>query len=317
MFSNSGTPPVTAVIVTYNRLAELQVTLAATLGQPFRRVVVLDNASTDGTAEWLDSLEDKRLVVLHSLRNSGGAGGFKTALQWLRRKTLSTDEWLLLFDDDAQPAPDFLEVLAAHSLENTHDILVSAVYDESGDPVEMNRALRHVPRSLVDQFRFVTHRQFYVVDDYTLETSVEAASFVGLAIRAQVALCNLDLLREDFFIYFDDVFFTWGLTQRGYSGQFVPNLRFEHRVNVRKGHSINPPWKAYFYARNMLPLYRAYSPAWFWIPVAMRLCNLLLISARQRSARLAILRYGAKGFVHGLLGRFSYNPLVKRKGRKD
>ncbi|MCK7546981.1 glycosyltransferase [Marinobacter koreensis] len=295
----------------------MKVTLAATLSQPFTRVVVVDNHSSDGTGEWLDSQDDDRLIVLRLNRNSGGAGGFKVALQWLQRSRYTSDEWLVLFDDDAQPASGFVETLSRRASGGKCDVLVSAVYGTDGKPIEMNRALARVPRSFIDQFRFAFNRQHYVVSDYAHISRTEAASFVGLAIRADIALANLDLLREEFFIYFDDVFFTWGLTQRGYSGCFAPDLHFVHRVNFRRGQSINPPWKAYFYTRNMFPLYRAYSPVWFLVPVMMRLANVLLVAARQTGARKAILAHSVRGFWHGLTGNFAYNPLYKNTTKNE
>ena len=70
-----------AVVVTYNRLDKLKVTLARLLESPAEElamVVVADNASTDGTGAWLAGLSDPRLDVLSSKVNSGGAG----ALPW-------------------------------------------------------------------------------------------------------------------------------------------------------------------------------------------------------------------------------------------
>ena len=65
-----------AVIVTYNRLDKLKQTIERSRHCSFYRTVVVNNCSSDGTAEWLDSLQDDNLVVIHSVVNGGGAGGF-------------------------------------------------------------------------------------------------------------------------------------------------------------------------------------------------------------------------------------------------
>ena len=54
---------VAALIVTFNRLTMLKRTLVHTLNMSFDQVLVVNNASTDGTKEWLDCLDELRLTV--------------------------------------------------------------------------------------------------------------------------------------------------------------------------------------------------------------------------------------------------------------
>ncbi|MGH3370793.1 MAG: glycosyltransferase, partial [Nocardioidaceae bacterium] len=101
---------IVAVVVTWNRCDLLGEALDALAGQtlPPARVVVVDNASTDGTAEALrgrgDALDVVRLAV-----NTGGAGGFAAGIE--RALTLDPElVWLL--DDDTVPTPRAAEALA-------------------------------------------------------------------------------------------------------------------------------------------------------------------------------------------------------------
>jgi GT2 family glycosyltransferase len=67
-----------AVVVTYNRLGKLQETVARLLDVPvdaLEKVLVVNNASTDGTGDWLAAQRDPRLIVEHMSDNLGGAGG--------------------------------------------------------------------------------------------------------------------------------------------------------------------------------------------------------------------------------------------------
>ena len=64
--------------MTYNRADLLARSLAALVAQtrPPDAVIVVDNASTDHTAEVLDAATNPGLQRIHLPDNTGGAGGF-------------------------------------------------------------------------------------------------------------------------------------------------------------------------------------------------------------------------------------------------
>ena len=88
------------VIVTHNRIELLKECLGCVDSQeiPFSRVIVVNNSSTDGTKEYLDSISDKRYCIIHSEENLGGAGGFYVALKEAQKEEF---DWVLIIDDDA------------------------------------------------------------------------------------------------------------------------------------------------------------------------------------------------------------------------
>ncbi|MDP8959012.1 MAG: polyprenol monophosphomannose synthase [Actinomycetota bacterium] len=79
-------PDVVAVIPTYNEVENLARVVAATLDQGYR-VLVVDDASPDGTGELADrmAIREPRLTVLHRSRKEGlgraYSSGFRRALQ--------------------------------------------------------------------------------------------------------------------------------------------------------------------------------------------------------------------------------------------
>ncbi len=100
---------VAAVVVTYNRLPLLQRLVARLREVPELaggEVLVVDNASTDGTGEWLAAQDD---VLTRSLaENRGGAGGFHDGLGWAVERGADL-VWLM--DDDGLPDHDCLRLL--------------------------------------------------------------------------------------------------------------------------------------------------------------------------------------------------------------
>ncbi len=105
-------PNVSAVVLTYNRKDLLQDCLAAILAQthPCDRILVLDNGSSDGTAECVAQRFGDAVEVYRLPQNTGASGGFNMAVRIAYQRG---DDLLWLMDDDVIPAPDALEELVA------------------------------------------------------------------------------------------------------------------------------------------------------------------------------------------------------------
>src|SRR3712207_2008592 len=106
-------PTVCALVLTRNRRELLLECLAALDRQttPVARVVVVDNASTDGTEEAVRALDlGERLVYRRLQRALGGAAACSGGGEIAREPDA---DWLWIRDDDAEPRDDTLERLLA------------------------------------------------------------------------------------------------------------------------------------------------------------------------------------------------------------
>lgn len=101
---------VSAVILTYNRKELLAQCLEAITGQsrPVDRIIVVDNAGTDGTVEWLTQEWGDRIELYRLPKNVGASGGFHTLMRIGYERG---DDAIWVMDDDVIPAPDALERL--------------------------------------------------------------------------------------------------------------------------------------------------------------------------------------------------------------
>ncbi|MCJ8334689.1 MAG: glycosyltransferase family 2 protein [Epibacterium sp.] len=297
-----------AVVVTYNRLEKLKVTLTRLLDSApgeLAHVVVVDNASTDGTGDWLTAQVAVRaeagqqgcLTALHSAVNSGGAGGFEWGMRHAM-EVLSPEQppdWLVVMDDDGRPEPGALA--AFHQIpDDRWEAIAAAVYFPSGEICEMNRPSRN-PFWRLPEFLRTTlgggRGGFHLTPDAyqaAQGSPIDVTSFVGFFISAR-AIERVGYPDPALFIYGDDGIYTLGLSAAGGRIGFEPGLRFEHDLTsfqdgagqqgsaVQQGR-LAPLWKVYYYHRNLLIMYRLAAGLWFW-PVLLVILPKWLMKARH------------------------------------
>lgn len=101
---------IAAVVVTFNRLELLKRSIDALRAQtrPLDEIIVVNNGSSDGTLDWLQSQEDIFVVTQENTGSAGGQHtGFKTAYD-------RGNDWIWCMDDDGFASPNCLEELSKH-----------------------------------------------------------------------------------------------------------------------------------------------------------------------------------------------------------
>lgn len=94
------------VITTYNRLDLLKRALRSAFDQTVTaEIVVVDNASSDDTQSYLESLGDRILYIRNEI-NANHSGAVNAGVE------AASGDWLKLVDDDDYLAPNCLEVMA-------------------------------------------------------------------------------------------------------------------------------------------------------------------------------------------------------------
>jgi len=238
---------VVAVVVTYNRKESLLRCIEALRHQEGAEtaVLVVDNASDDGTAEAVAPLVAAGAVRYHNTgANIGGAGGFNVGMRL-------AVEWgydlLWVMDDDCIPAPDALAALlrADRRLGGNYGFLSGMAYWRDGSLCQMNvqkttlwRKLEGTPDPL---------------------TPVVMATFVSALIPAQ-RVREVGLPIREFFIWSDDLEYTRRLSRR-YPCYAVGDCRVLHdmrhnnKVNIATDSLDRLARYAYLY-RNEVYVYR-------------------------------------------------------------
>ena len=288
-----------AVIVTYNRLDKLKQTIERSRHCSFYRTVVVNNCSSDGTAEWLDSLQDDNLVVIHSAVNGGGAGGFNLGFRYVTEQVPESD-WLVCYDDDAFPVDDIAARFNALRIPPDVGSLAAAVYLPDGRISEMNRP-SHNPfwhvREFIGAFLkgrhgFHVSNQDYLVDE---PMDIDASSFVGCFIRLDnIRKGHIGLPRSELFIYADDIIYVLEARRAGFRHWFVPTIVFQHDCQTLVGQQdvYHPLWKVYYTFRNRLEMYRIASgllyPVILLIKIPTMFISVRFYEPRERRTFLSI-----------------------------
>lgn len=201
---------VSAAIVTYNRLELLKESLAAVLNQTdyLSHVIVINNMSNDGTGEYLNSLDDDRLVVFHSQENLGGAGGFNQAVRMFMTDT--EDDFVWLMDDDTIAQPDALKYMVDFANANAPVGFVNSLVrwgSLDGRPSWMNVQGPRV---------FAWPMHLNDVENPGME--VVNSSFVSVMIPREIVEM-VGLPQKEYFIWGDDIEYTNRIADihRGYT----------------------------------------------------------------------------------------------------
>ena len=193
---------IAAVVVTFNRKALLVECLRALLVQtlPLDRILVVDNASTDGTADLLHEtglLESPNVRYLRLDQNTGGAGGFHAGMEAAYNEG---HDWIWLMDDDAEPASDALERMAPYFGREDISALAPMVTDAmwNDEYVEPHRGMR-LDGEIAGVVRVLKPDETAGRD--TLE--ITHCSFVGPLFHRRV-VDQVGLPFAKFFIHYDD-----------------------------------------------------------------------------------------------------------------
>lgn len=285
---------IAAVVVTYNRCEMLSNCLHSLLSQtiPLDRIFVIDNASSDGTFEFMHDgfIDSATIEYVRLSSNTGGAGGFN---EGVKRAYNAEYDLIWLMDDDGCPDVDCLRLLLAYG--STFDVvgplivssadagLTSFPYWVDGKPCSKVKELV--------KFDFIDHVQ----------------PFNGILIRRKVAE-TIGFPDPRFFIWGDEENYLCRWREAGFKDFTLTCARFFHPVEKQKQRiilkwalavvTIRDRQRKYLYYRN-----RFYNLLRYRGGIVKRtikaVLSVLLIALYEPDSKVALL-----GLYDGLIGNF-------------
>lgn len=290
------------VIVTWNRLEMLKACVAAAKKNAAATdILIVDNASTDGTGEWLGGQDG--ISVLSLSENTGGAGGFASGMKWAFD---SGYEWIWIMDDDVVPLEGALDVLAANK--SRADVIQAAKYEADGTEC--------VFEGLLDP-RTMRRRKIRVADvPLCGYMPCNVATFEGLFVSRK-AVETIGIPDASFFYGLDDLLYGYQASEK-LRFVFVPEFVLKKQIDKRRASIAgrrfysSTPQSRYYHVRNYWKVmcYLRYTGAGSWRMYityayeALKAVALTLLMERDVQGSILVFRGICDG-LHGRWGRAS------------
>lgn len=231
----TGNGPLAISIINY-RTADMTIaaveSVRVALGDREARIVIVDNASGDGSAEtltaWVEATGDARLHLVLSPDNSGFSGGHNQGMA-----AAPGADFYLILNSDALLRPDFFDrLLPATDTAPEAGFFAPQLEWEDGTPQiscfrfasptsELLRGARTGPVTRLFQNRVVA------LDLPPEPSEIEWASFACILLRGEMVR-QIGPMDDGYFLYFEDAEYGLRAQRAGWGVRYVPAARVVH-----------------------------------------------------------------------------------------
>ena len=273
---DSDLPPISVIVLNFNGIKHLELCLPslAALNYPPHKLelIVVDNASADGSATYVES-NFPQFKVLPSSFNRGFAGGNN----WGAHQ--ASGQFVAFLNNDTRVDPNWLRELIRPI--QTHKKIIataSKILDWEGKTIDFVGAMMN--------FHGFAFQEEYGAPEGPNYQEAQRLLFPcgGAMLIERKAFLDTGGFDEDYFIYFEDVDLGWRLWLLGYEVWLAPQALTYHRHHATMSHFADYR-KALLYERNALyTLYKNYSDE-----NLARVLPAALLMAAKRSLAQAVL----------------------------
>jgi len=262
-------PLISVIMVAWNSKAHLSTCLSALSKQTFQdiEVILVDNGSTDGSADGIESCwPDLHLTVERLEQNLGFAVANNIGARLARGK------YLALLNADAFPEPDWLEQLVRAANDNPEFTFFASRQIQANAPNLLD--------GTGDEYHVsgIAWRQNYnqPVSQFGLQTAEIFSACAAAALYLRDDFIKVGGFDEDYFSYFEDVDLGFRLRLAGGRCFYVPQAVIYHVGSAGAGKTSD--FSFYYGHRNLVWTFFKDMPAalfWCYLPLHM-LMNIYL-----------------------------------------
>jgi GT2 family glycosyltransferase len=270
---------VCAVLVTFNRLESLKTALAHYFDQSVlpAALIIVDNHSSDGTREYLTSLEnEKNIHCLFLPSNVGVGAGISDAMAYAFKHLNPHYFWIL--EDDTYYKKDALAELIHYMESSSYDMIALKGFIYGfGSIVNVpgNSQLQPIPSALLD----------------------------GSLIKAEI-IKKIGAPKEHYFMMCADYEFSLRMQKHGYKIGLINTQSAEFLHLGGDGNFTHATlWRGYYSARNHLLVLREYFSIKDLFSYLFKQSKFLIAAALYAPDRGKRVKYRLIGMWHGILGK--------------
>lgn len=229
-----------AIVVTYNRLSDLKKCIVALKEQTLKcDIIIINNGSTDGTKEYLATINGVNVI---NQNNLGGAGGFYSGTKYAYEHGY---EWIWMMDDDGLPDKDQLQQLLFTASSHGFKILNALVIDKEDH----------------SHLAFGKHEPIATINIQNEYIKQPLSPFNGTFIHRSV-IDKVGFIKKEMFIWGDEQEYMARIRQGGFTPYTVTKAIHYHPREkgqkdwalpfIKKGQvMIKPPKMSHYYYRNL------------------------------------------------------------------
>jgi N-acetylglucosaminyl-diphospho-decaprenol L-rhamnosyltransferase len=298
------------VVNTNGREYLLACLAAIELGHPEgveREILVLDNASEDGSAEAVRALGGEiRLIALE--RRTGKAENDSTLMREAEGK------YCLLLNEDSELRPGAVQaLLEVMEREPKAAAATPQLLDSDGKPVPCAWRFPGVGTALAGAL--FLHRWLTVQSKGSVVRSVDWAQSSALMVRRQAAAA-VGYMDPEFFVYYDECDFAKRLREAGWHSLYVPNAEAVHHDQLSTDLAKGLPRIVEFHRNRDLYMLKHHGRA---AALAVRLLTACSYAARAIAASLLPKQPAAVYWAHARQALFPSRgeSLRDRAGRSS
>jgi rhamnopyranosyl-N-acetylglucosaminyl-diphospho-decaprenol beta-1,3/1,4-galactofuranosyltransferase len=269
---------VCAILVTYNRLDTLKQALEHVLAQELKpaTIIVVDNKSTDGTIEYLKTVDGSNNIhCIFMESNTGSAGAIAAAMNYGLK--LEECQYFWVLDDDTLYAPHALNELVENIEQNSFSMIgLHGAHLKMGKkiPVRADIKLQEVDYAMID----------------------------GALIKAEVVR-KVGPVCEEFFMMCDDHEYSVRIRRRGYKIGVLKNGA-DNRLYLGGGGQFTRAtlWRGYYSARNHMFIVKKHFSFGNLVGYCYMQTKLLISAAVLAPDRFQRVKLRLMGIWHGIIG---------------